>query len=29
MRLTEFIKANGGLNECTRQLASQRKKVID
>jgi hypothetical protein len=26
MRLTEFIKANGGLNECTRQLVSQRKK---
>jgi hypothetical protein len=29
MRLTEFIKSHGGLNECTRQLASQRKKVID
>lgn len=26
MTLTEFIKSHGGLNECTRQLASQRKK---
>jgi hypothetical protein len=26
MTLTEFIKSHGGLNECTRQLASQRKE---
>jgi hypothetical protein len=27
MRLLEFIKGNGGLNECTRQFASHRKKT--